>query len=68
MGFRFTTTHNGETDTLGLASELERFANCQWVGDHYTLEQATALVMDRFKRMIEQQLQLIDLQAEKETD
>jgi hypothetical protein len=30
--------------------------------------QATAFVMDRFQRMIEQELQLIDLRAEKETD
>ncbi len=38
-----------------------------WAG-HYTLEQATALVMDRFQKMIEQELQLLDLQAEKGTD
>ena len=66
MGFTFTTTHNGETDKLGLASELERFANCQWIGDHYTLEQASSLVMDRFRKMIEQQLELIELHVEKE--
>ena len=66
MGFTFTTTHNGETDKLGLASELERFANCQWIGDHYTLEQASSLVMDRFKKMIEQQLELIELHVERE--
>ncbi len=68
MGLWFHTTHHGETDKLGLASELERFANDQWIGDHYSNEDATATVMDRFRRMIEQELQLIELRAEKETN
>lgn len=61
MGFSFTTIHLGELDKLGLASELERFANDQWLGEHYSQEDAVALVMDRFRRMVEQELQLLEL-------
>ena len=67
MGLWFTTIHHGEVDKLGLASELERFANDQWIGAHYTNENAIATVMDRFRRMIDQELKLIELRAEKET-
>jgi len=55
--------HHGELDKFGLASELERFANDQWVGEHYSLEQASSLVKERFKKMIEQELELIELRA-----
>ena len=68
VGFFFQTIHHGEVDKFGLASELERFANDQWIGDHYTNDDATATVMDRFRRMIEQELQLIELRAMKETE
>ncbi len=67
MGLWFQTVHHGEVDKLGLASELERFANDQWIGAHYTNENAIATVMDRFRRMIDQELKLIELRAEKET-
>ena len=63
MGFFFQTIHHGEMDKLGLASELERFANDQWVGAHYSEEDAVATVMDRFRKMIEQELQLLELRA-----
>ncbi|HUP79198.1 MAG TPA: hypothetical protein VM260_11650 [Pirellula sp.] len=66
MGLWFTTIHHGEVETLGLASELERFANDQWIGAHYSSEDAISTVMDRFRRMIEQELQLIELRGEKE--
>ena len=68
VGFFFQTIHHGEVDKFGLASELERFANDQWIGEHYTNEDATATVMDRFRRMIEQELKLVELKAEKETE
>jgi hypothetical protein len=58
----FTTIHHGEVDKLGLASELERFANDQWIGSHYTEEQAISLVMDRFKKLVQQELELVELQ------
>lgn len=67
MGLWFTTIHHGEVDKLGLASELERFANDQWIGAHYSNENAIATVMDRFRRMIEQELKLIELRAQIET-
>ena len=67
MSLWFTTIHHGEVDKLGLASELERFANDQWIGAHYSNDQAISTVMDRFRRMIEQELELIELRAEKET-
>ena len=63
MGFFFQTIHHGETDKLGLASELERFANDQWIGAHYSGEDAVATVFDRFRKLIEQELQLIELRA-----
>ena len=67
MGLWFTSIHHGEVDKLGLASELERFANDQWIGAHYSNDDAIATVMDRFRKMIEQELELIELRAEKET-
>jgi hypothetical protein len=62
MPFAFTTIHHGDLDKLGLASELERFANDQWIGNHYTAEQALTLVKERFRKLIEQELELIELQ------
>jgi hypothetical protein len=62
MPFAFTTIHHGELDKLGLASELERFANDQWIGNHYTVEQALTLVRERFRMLVEQELELIELQ------
>ena len=68
VGFFFQTIHHGDVDKFGLASELERFANDQWVGEHYTFEQASSLVMERFKKMIEQELKLIELRVGIEDD
>jgi hypothetical protein len=50
--------------TLGLAPILERFANMQWLADHYTPEQAAAFVLDRFKRRIAAELEMIELSVE----
>jgi hypothetical protein len=60
MKFRCTTTG---ADPLGLAPLLERFANSQWLADHYTPEQAVAFVLDRFKRRIAADLEMIELVA-----
>jgi hypothetical protein len=62
-GFFFQTIHHGKIDKLGLASELEQFANDQWVGAHYSEEDAVATVMERFRKMVDQELQLIELRA-----
>jgi hypothetical protein len=59
----FTTIHHGDCDKLGLAAELERFANDQWLGAHYTKEQAVSAIMDRFRRLIDQELELIELRV-----
>jgi hypothetical protein len=59
----FTTIHHGDSDKLGLAAELERFANDQWLGAHYTQEQAVSAIMDRFRRLIDQELELIELRV-----
>jgi len=59
----FTTIHHGDFDKLGLAAELERFANDQWLGAHYTKEQAVSAIMDRFRRLIDQELELIELRV-----
>jgi hypothetical protein len=63
MGFFFQTIHHGELDKFGLASELERFANDQWVGAHYSNEDAVATAFERFRKMVDQELQLIELRA-----
>ena len=56
----YTTVHHGHGDKLGLAMELERFANDQWVGEHYSEQQAVDAIKDRFRRLIEQELTLIE--------
>ncbi len=53
----FQAIHHG-TDKLGLARLLEEFANDQWIGEHYSEEQAFEAVMDRFKRPMEAKMQL----------
>jgi hypothetical protein len=60
MQFRCTTTGR---DPLGLAKLLEQFANEQWVADHYTPEQATEFLLDRFKRTVATGLEQIELRA-----
>ena len=60
MEFRCSTTGS---DSLGLKDLLERFANDQWIGNHYTPEQAVSFVVDRFKRRIAADLEMIELTA-----
>ena len=68
MSLWFQTIHHGEVVKLGLASELDRFANDHWIGDHYSNDDAVATVIDRFRRMIEQELKLIELRAKIQTE
>jgi hypothetical protein len=49
----FSTTHHGECDKLGLAIQLEIFANDYWVPAHLDHEQAARFVFEQFKRMIQ---------------
>jgi hypothetical protein len=44
------------------------FASEQWLADHYTPEQATAFILDRFKRRIAADLEMIELVAGGEKD
>jgi hypothetical protein len=60
MKFRCSTTGS---DPLGLAKMVEQFANGQWIADHYTPEQAVASMLDRFKRRIAADLEMIELTA-----
>jgi hypothetical protein len=46
MARTFRTVHHGE-DKLGLAALLEAFAYDQWLGEHYTDEQAAEALMER---------------------
>ena len=40
------------SDPLNLRKQLERFANEQWLPEHVTVEEATAIVLDQFKRIV----------------
>lgn len=62
---RFTAHHHG-TNKLGLAALLEAFANDQWIGEHYTEEQAVEVVMDRFRRLVEAELEMVEVRAKRE--
>ncbi len=39
------------------------FANDQWIGEHYSDEQACEAVMDRFKRLVEAELEMVELRC-----
>jgi len=56
----FHATTEGQ-NRLGLREMLERYANEQWVADHYTLEEAADITLDCFKRLVRQGLELLDL-------
>ncbi|MCC6509771.1 MAG: hypothetical protein IT423_11725 [Pirellulaceae bacterium] len=61
MTNRHFTAHHHGTDKHGLAALLEAFANDQWIGEHYTEEQAVEAVMDRFKRLLEAELEMVEV-------
>ncbi len=44
-----------------LASMLEAYANDQWIGVHYTPQQACELLLDRFKRQLKADLKRLAL-------
>ncbi len=50
------TTYRATTegmDNLGLRAVLKRYANDQWLPDHYTDQQRVGIVFDQFKRQVE---------------
>ncbi len=61
----FKATTEG-TDELGLRAVLERYANDQWLPDHYTEEQRVGIVLDQFKRQVKQELKLLVLEVDKD--
>ncbi len=58
----FTAHHHG-IDKLGLAALLETFANDQWIGEHYSEEQAVEAVMDRFRRLVVAELEMVEVRV-----
>ncbi len=61
----FKATTEG-TDKLGLRAVLERYANDQWLTDHYTEQQRAEIVFDQFKRQVKQELKLLVLEVDED--
>ncbi len=59
MPFRFTA-HCIGSDPLNIREQFERFANEQWLPEHATMEEATEIVLDQFKRTVTQALAAIE--------
>ncbi len=59
----FKATTEG-SDKLGLRAILEHYANDQWMAVHYTDEQRVEIMLDQFKRQVQQELKLLDLKLE----
>ncbi len=61
----FKATTEG-TDKLGLRAVLERYAHDQWLPDYYYDEQRVGIVIDQFKRQVQQELKLLVLEIDKD--
>ncbi len=59
----FKATTDG-SDKLGLRAILEHYANDQWMAVHYTDEQRVEIMLDQFKRQVQQELKLLELKLE----
>ena len=59
---RFIVRTEGQ-NRLGLRELCEQYANDQWVADHLTLEQAAESVLDCFKRAVQQELELLEVEC-----
>ncbi len=59
MQFKVTIESPIKLDQL--ASMLEAYANDQWIGEHYTPQQACELLLDRFKRQLKADLNRLAL-------
>ncbi len=60
----FKTTTEG-TDKLGLRAVLKRYANDQWLPDYYD-KQRVGIVLDQFKRQVQQELKLLVLEVDED--
>ncbi len=58
----FKATTEG-SDKLGLRAVLEQYANDQWMASHYTNEQRVEIMLDQFKRQVQQELKLLKLES-----
>jgi hypothetical protein len=58
----FTAKSEGR-NRLGLREMLQRYADEQWVAVHMTNRQASESVIDCFKRVVSQELELLDLKC-----
>lgn len=63
--FTFVVRENLPTKLTDLASMLERYANDQWIGEHFTEEQAKEAMLDMFKRQLAADLEKIELVCKK---
>ncbi|MEM1228060.1 MAG: hypothetical protein AAGJ40_20410 [Planctomycetota bacterium] len=66
-GYKFEARHHGDHDRLGLAAMLEAYANDQWVAEHLSAEETARVILDRFGRLVAQEMQLIELTAKQAT-
>ncbi|MEM1225850.1 MAG: hypothetical protein AAGJ40_09135 [Planctomycetota bacterium] len=46
---------------------LEAYANDQWVAEHLSAEDTARVILDRFGRLVAQEMQLIELTAKQAT-
>ncbi len=60
----FKATTEG-SDKLGLRAVLERYANDQWMAVHYTDEQRVEVMLDQFKRQVQQELLVLKIESTK---
>lgn len=63
MSYQFEAHHHGNNDRLGLAAMIETFANDQWFAAHMDNEQAASAMLDRFTKLVRQELELIEVVA-----
>jgi hypothetical protein len=61
---RFTVTTEGE-NRLGLRELCQQFADDEWVADHLTDEEAGESVLDRFKRTVRAELELLKVETKR---
>lgn len=64
MSYQFKVEHHGQSDRLGLAAELQAFADQEWTAEHMTPEQAAHAILDRFTRVVRQEIELLEVAAE----
>ena len=58
----FVLSTKGE-NRLGLRELCQRFADDEWVADHLTDEEAAESVLDRFKRAVRAELELLTVEC-----